>query len=293
MNNCSKNCRRDKIGKWYNIVKKNLTTENFFIRKSSFQKKTGGIYDIRLNTDSGVLRKFNSVSDIINTRVTAENKLHDLYLNSAKKCHNGNCARYSVTSIYLNFRYNTNNWDLQCEKDEFNVGLCGDPILHYAAEQLSGAIREAKLLHENSCCLAVHLGLTFNDTFQKSTHANTLFVNTNCKTISHFEPQGKLIHFNISQVTDLQYRVEDTLSKICKEIGYKYTGYMTPNCNFQDDNPEFCYLWTTWVELLAVLNPWIIPKNITKYLEYRYKKLKSRSSRGELAVMFAMYLREI
>ncbi len=294
MSNCSRNCRRDKIGEWYETVKANLDTPNFSVRKSKFSKKNGELYDIRFtgNSTSG-LRKFNTINDMINTRVQAENKLHSIYLASARGCSYGNCSKYPITSIYLNFKYHHHQWSLQCDNDEFKVGLCGEPILHYAAEQLSGAIREAKLLHENSCCLAIHLGLTFTDTFEKHTHANTLLINTNCRTISHFEPQGKLNFFQVSAKESLQSSVINTLTKISKEIGYQYKGYMTPSCNFQDDNPEFCYLWTTWVELLAVLNPWLIPKTISKYLEYRYKKLRVRNSRGELVVLFAMYLREL
>lgn len=290
MNSCHKNCRRDKIGKWYNIVFNKLSTKNFIIRKS---RGKNGILDIRARNHINIDYTFNNFRDMANTRVMAENKLHTIYLNSARACSEGVCSKYPITSIYLTFRYNRGQWNLVCENDELAVGLCGNPIKHYAATQLDGAIRESKLLHQNACCLAIHLALTFIDGFNKDTHANTLLVNPKCMTISHFEPQGSLNTFKINNVLNLTNSLTNSLRAICKGIGYNYIGYLTPNCNFQDDNPEFCYLWTTWVELLAVLNPWVIPLNIGKYLRLRYQKLKSRTSRGAQAITFAKYLREI
>ena len=285
-------CNKNKIGKWYHIVKSRLETDSFKIKESKFKSKHNqSIIDIR-NINSS-LNNFNSVNEMINTRIVAENKLHNLYLTSARQCDTGRCSSNPITSIYLTFRLNSSNWHLVCTDDDLNVGLCGNPILHYIAGQLSGAIREANLLHEKSCCLAIHLGLTFIANNSVNSHANTLLINPKARSISHFEPQGKIINFQLPYTNKLQTAIINTLQSISKENGYKYTGYISPNCNFQDDNPEWCYLWTTWLELLVILNPWVIPKNIGNYLEYRYKRLISRSSRGNQVVMFAKYLREL
>ena len=295
MNNCAKNCRPDKIGEWYHQVKNNLSTDHFYVAKTSLSKRNGKqvIFDIRNRLGRDTTSKFNSIKELTNIRIVAEDSLHRLYLKSARACRLGSCSKYPITSLYLTFRCNNGHWELVCERDELKVGLCGNPIIHYATSQLDSAIREANRLHENSCCLAIHLTLTFIDDFSSSSHANTLLINKNCRTISHFEPQGKLTNFSLPYISDLQKCLTRTLNNIANKLSYEYKGYLTPYCNFQDDNPEFCYIWTTWVELLAVLNPWLVPSIIGKYLETRYRRLSNRSSRGYLAVMFAKYLREI
>ena len=52
-------------------------------------------------------------------------------------------------------------------------------------------------------------------------------------------------------------------------------------------------MWTTWVELLTVLNPYLTPNNISKYLEYRYKKLLDKSQLKKTMIAFSLYMDEI
>ena len=238
MSNCAKNCKRDKIGHWYQSVKQNLSTKHYYITKSKFDKhnsKSKGkgngngsgkriskaeteIFDIRNRTGIDTTPKFDSIDELTNIRILAENNLHQLYLKSAKACQLGSCSKYPITSLYLTFKYTNDNWQLVCEQDELNVGLCGNPIIHYASSQLAGAIKEALLLHENSCCLAIHLSLTFISNFNRSSHANTLLINPNCKTISHFEPQGQLINFTLPAIHNLQATLKRSLKEISKKI---------------------------------------------------------------------------
>ncbi len=289
MSGCAKNCRRDKIGLWYGIVREQLETNSFGIDTSHYSKND--IFDIRCHSPQ-TLSNYWGPGELARIRVSAEKYLHRIYLTSAQACFHGSCSKYPITSLYLTLKYEGGTWRLVCQAEELEVGLCGNPVIHYASQQLEGAIKEAKRLHENSCCLAIHLALTLIDGYNNTTHANTLLVNPKCHTIHHFEPLGRL-DFPVSQSGQLQHVLKSSLSKMSGKLGYRYAGYLTPYCNFQDDNPEYCYLWTTWIELLAILNPWQIPANLGKYLEYRYRKLRTRSSRGEQALMFACYLKEI
>ena len=124
-------------------------------------------------------------------------------------------------------------------------------------------------------------------------HANSLIVNTKCKRIGLFEPQGRLAKFPVANSWQLETELHRQLTSICKQLGYQFIGNISPQCDFQDDNQELCFLWTTWVELISVVNPWLTPQQIGSYLRHRYHKLVKRPSRRQLALMFANYLREI
>ena len=52
-------------------------------------------------------------------------------------------------------------------------------------------------------------------------------------------------------------------------------------------------MWTTWIELLVVLNPYLTPQNISKYLDYRYKKLLKTQSLKKTMISFSIYIKEI
>ena len=154
------------------------------------------------------------------------------------------------------------------------MGYVKKPIIKFLGEQLHTSLNQGKLLFNNSCCIALHIGWTFYYNNNKITHANTLLINPKCNESWLFEPQGTILNFDIPIENVLKKRIYNILFNINKNNNINYKGYLTPKCNFQKDNYNLCYMWTTWLELLVVLNPYLTPNNIAKYLNYRYTKIK-------------------
>lgn len=296
MEPCAKNCTPSKIGKWYQIVRDHLDTRSFTVKDSSFNTVSGNqnisVLDIRLNPSSSHLTPLDTQS-AIKYRLSAERILHQLYLMAVNKRNSASQVGPSINSVYMSLKYTYPNWRVFCDKEEQALGLCKQDIQASLVSQLRQAINLSKTLHQGSCCLPIHLSLTLFSERGILNHANSLLINTKCKRIGLFEPLGRISKFRLSQSQLLEYELHRCLSQLGKQLGYKFIGNITPQCNFQDDNSELCYLWTTWIEWLSVVNPWLTPAQIGYYLNHRYQKLRQRPSRRYLALMFANYLKEI
>jgi hypothetical protein len=296
MDSCSQKCTPDKIGNWYNIIKESLDTRSFLIQDSSFKTQSGKkiipVLDVRLRRSASLLTP-STVPQAIQSRLSAEKKLHQMYLNAMQKRTGLNNRGPSVNSVYLSINYESGKWFVFCDAEEEYLGLCNHNIQRSLVNQLRKAIQNSRHLHQGSCCLPVHLSLTLFTAGGNMNHANSLIVNTKCKRIGLFEPQGRLAKFPVANSWQLESELHRQLTSICRQLGYQFIGNISPQCDFQDDNQELCFLWTTWVELVSVVNPWLTPQQIGSYLKHRYRKLVKRPSRRQLALMFANYLREV
>ena len=295
MNKCLFKCDPKYIGNWYNTIIDNLETDNFKIQKSNyFVKISSGninLLDIRKKKNKNIIGI--SDNDMIYNRIQAEKILHKLYLRSSDKCQNYKCSNVPITSLYITMEYVDNQWKLVCDSDEKSLGLCTTPIISFLGDKLYDAIEESKLLFDNACCHAIHIAWTFYYNNNKITHANTLLVNPKCNNSWLFEPQGSILNFNLQKSNALKTKINQIFREINNLSNISYKGYLTPNYNFQKDNYNLCYMWTTWIELLVVLNPYLTPQNISKYLDYRYKKLLKTQSLKKTMISFSIYIKEI
>jgi hypothetical protein len=268
-----------------------LQTPQFKIRKSASHV----VLDIRLREGVSATSIIGRQLAPIHVRLAAEQRLHQLYIKSSNGCKRGNCSDTPPSSLYITLRYLNGKWSIVCDAHERKLGLCGLPLQDHFAKQLQGALREATTLHNGARCLAIHIAFSMGDS---DTHANTLLLDPQKKHAWRFEPLGDFVNGFRSSVLpniyDLQHAIELGLRNILHQIGYRYRGEISPYSPFQDDNPELCYLWTTWVEFLVALNPTIPPNKLAKYLEYRYKQsILLGRSRKHMILLFAHYLHEL
>lgn len=277
---------------WYMAVRKGLDKPPFEIRKSRFQSRNS-IYDVRLQR-GGVAPRIRHCPRSV--RIIAERSLHSLYKRSSSACRSGKCSTTSITSVFITVKQSGGNWTFSCNGSELRLGLCGNPIIHNLAEQLQAAIRESKLLHPSSKGIGIHIAWTFiPDVGPVSTHANTFLFEASTKQTWLFEPQGTIERMGgIPNAIGLKQTIQSSLTDVSKRIGYRYNGYLTPDCNFQDDNQELCYLWTTWLEFLVVLNPTCKIRELAEYIQYRYTSFHRRGiSRRHIVTQFTHYLASV
>ena len=104
---------------------------------------------------------------------------------------------------------------------------------------------------------------------------------------------GNIKKLVISNTDKLYNKIIGLLSNICKECGFKFKNYLTPDINLQDDNPDLCFMWTTWLELLILLNENITGSILAQYINFKYNKQLLRTSRKRQMILFANYLNEI
>lgn len=272
-------------------------TPHFEIRKSRHSSR---LQDLRLRRSVSPSQILRQPLAPVSVRLAAEQKLHRLYLASSRSCRSGRCSRTPITSLFITLRYSEHGsihsyngtWQLQCDAQELQLGLCGNPVVHHLSEKLHAAIRESRLLHTGDRCLGIHIAWTFESPNGVDTHANTLLVNARSHQAWLFEPQGRIRNgFRLVAIDALENQIHTTLREALRGSGYQYRNYLTESCNFQNDNLELCYLWTTWIELLVVLNPSLTPTKLAEYLRYRYRRLSEPGqSRREMITMFAHYL---
>ena len=126
MNKCTFKCDPKYIGKWHDLIIKNLETQNFNIDKSNYYVTifSGKInlLDIRMKNT----RYINPFTDyeMIQNRLEAEKILHKLYLKSSTECRKFKCSKTPITSLYISMEYINNNWKIICDSQEEAVGLC-------------------------------------------------------------------------------------------------------------------------------------------------------------------------
>jgi hypothetical protein len=54
-------------------------------------------------------------------------------------------------------------------------------------------------------------------------------------------------------------------------IGLEFKDYILPHCNFQNNDNKLCYIWTSYIETLFILNYNSSIKYMKKYLIEKYK----------------------
>ena len=268
-----------------------LETTQFYIRHS----RSHEVLDVRLREGVSHSTLLKRPLAPISVRLAAEQRLHELYIESSTACRRGRCSVTPISSLYISVRYGNGHWNIVCDPQEKQLGLCGTPPLDYFARQLRLALREASKLHEGGRCIAIHIALSLGNT---ETHANTLLLDTKTKHAWRFEPLGNFVYgFRSSllpNLTQLHHIIEISLRDILTIIGYRYKGELSTSSPFQDDNPDLCYLWTTWVEFLAALNPQIPPLKLGKYLDYRYgHSIVKGRSRRQMILLFSHYLQDL
>lgn len=291
MNNCSTKCSPKNIGKWYDLVIDHLNTTNFVIRPSSGSK---AVYDIRLRTNHTLDLPQLAVTKLTSFRLRAEEKLHRIYVQVAKLRYPSSKIDGYIPSLFMSFRLTGSGWEWFCESETMRLGLCQLDPVPLLSVLLNDSIEVGTNLFQGSCVIPVHLNLTLDtDDLRTNTHAMTVIVNTRCLTLWLFDPQGNLGASSFPSGLKLQHQLDLILSRVCRKLNYKYQGYLTPHCNFQTDNPVFCFIWTSWVELLTILNPWMTPKSMASYLQRRYRNMQRDNSKRDTANTFGHYLREI
>jgi hypothetical protein len=291
MNNCSTKCSPKNIGKWYDLVIDHLNTTNFVIRPSSGSK---AVYDIRLRTNHTLDLPQLAVTKLTSFRLRAEEKLHRIYVQVAKLMYPSSQIDGYIPSLFMSFRLTGGGWEWFCEAETMRLGLCQLDPVPLLSVLLNDSIEVGTNLFKGSCVIPVHLNLTLDTgDLRTHTHAMTVIVNTKCLTLWLFDPQGNLGASSFPSGFKLQHQLDQILDRVCRKLNYKYQGYLTPHCNFQTDNPVFCFIWTSWVELLTILNPWMTPKSMASYLQRRYRNMQRDNSKRDTANTFGHYLREI
>lgn len=287
-------CNPKQVGKWYDLVIEYLDTTSFAIRPTRTSGLSKPVYDVRLRHEHHFDPTQLTNPSLAQFRLRAEQKLHTIYVEVAKQMYPNSKITDYIPSIFTAFRVRGSQWEWFCEADTLRLGLCELDPVPLLSMLLLDSIRTGTKLFRGSCVIPVHLNLTLDTgDLQQHTHAMTLVVNTKFHTIWMFDPQGTLTQGSFLYGHTLDRAVTSLLDRVSTKINYRFKGYLTPGCNFQTDNPIFCYLWTTWVELLTILNPWMTPQGIAGYLQSRYSKLDSLQDKRRTAIQFGHYLREI
>jgi hypothetical protein len=294
MSGCDANCNPKQVGKWYDLVIEYLDTTSFAIRPTSNSGTSRPVYDVRLRSEHSSDPTQLSNPSLTQFRLRAEQKLHQIYVKVAQQRYPHARITEYPPSLFVSFRLSGNQWEWFCEADTLRLGLCHLNPVPLLSVLLTDSISTGKKIFKGSCLIPIHLNLTLDTgELNQQTHAMTVIVNTKCQTIWLFDPMGNPSFSTFPAGNGLDATVTQLLKRVSNHINYTFKGYLTPNCNFQTDNPIFCYLWTTWVELLAVLNPWLTPKSLAKYLQHRYRDLHRQGTKRSTALQFGHYLREI
>ena len=294
MYNCQNECKPEKNKKWNKKIREILSTPNYNIKKTKFMinRLNRPILDIRktnINKNIYSLPK----EQIVLLRLDIEKKLHNIFLKTSQVCVKQKCSLHPINRLYINFIYNNKDWILNCDSDEISVGLCKYPVVNFLKSQLLVAILEADKLFPNSCCLPIHISWSFKYQGNIFHHATTLVVNNKCKTTILFDPLGTIVNLPLIDIYKLKNNILKIINIVCESNDYKFKGYITPDINFQDDNPDMCFVWTSWLELLVVINPWLTTSELKNYLRYIYSKWVIRQSRKLMITYFIDYLSEL
>ena len=292
MGKCEAQCNRSQIGPWYDLVLTYLNTSNFVVRPVRTQGKT--VYDVKLRPSAHLDLTQLSNPSLTDFRLRAEQKLHQLYVQIGRQMYpDSNVSEY-IPSMFMSFRLGSRGWEWFCEADTMRLGLCELDPVPLLGMLLQDSIQTGTRLFQGSCLIPVHLNLTLETGgLEIQTHAMTLLVNTRCQTVWLFDPQGSLATSSFPSGQALDQSLLRMLRQVCQKINYQSKGYLCPRCNFQTDNPVYCYIWTSWVELLAVLNPWMTPRSLGAYLSSRHRHFHRENLKRQTAIQFGHYLREI
>ena len=240
-----------------------LLLENLNTTRYRFKKHKNNIYDVlpisNINNNS-------IINHISNVRLLAEEKFYEIFLLLSKYCQTNQCPLSCTTHLYLDLEYQADNWNFVCEKQTELVGLCSYPIRQFLTQKLARAIKDCNKLFTERRCLAIHVNLSLKVGQSEIVHANTLIIDKIQRKIWLFDPQGKLNMINIPKISQLHRRLHQMLLLISNKNNYKYLGYFTPYLNCQQDDHDLCFLWTSWVELLVLINFNLKPLKLQSHL---------------------------
>jgi hypothetical protein len=197
-----------------------------------------------------------------------------------------------IKTIYLVFKYIQNKWILVCNYEERRVGLCNNPIQDFIGLTIKEIIDMP--MYKVFNCIPIHINLEFiYSDILRLNHANTLLI---FKSTGHgylYEPYGKLnnIFFEYSSLPELE--LETIFRNIFSKLKLRYIGYLTPQFNFQLDNDSYCFLWTTWVELILLINPLIQEKKVINFFRKKYYNIISETTTRMFILDFSKYLNSL
>lgn len=268
-------CSPQHVQSWYQSFFGQFNTVNFSVKRSS----TMGVLDVR-HRDNMPPHDI-SLSEMKATRMLSERWFMSLFSDVFPH------ARDLQPTLYICLaKSDEGNWEAYCDDQSRELGLCAKNPVHAWTSELRQATQDLGRAFRGACLIPIHLNIEWWEAGQlQGNHANTLLFHPKTRTIWVFDPKGEL---NFGKYVFL--RLLRTLSQ---KIGCQFRGYLTPKCDFQIDNEEFCFVWTTWVECLARWNPWLTPTQLAKYLKKRYQKFYQNYQTRETAIQFCHYLKEL
>ena len=268
-------CSRNHVQSWYNQFFSYFQTTRFEIRPSS----TLQVLDVR-NIHNDYPEDI-SLSEMKAIRMLSEKWFMSLFSNMFPQAYDLQPTLYICLA-----RKKDGSWDAYCDDQSRELGLCSsNPIIAWS-KQLKQATQDLGSVFKGACLIPIHLNIEWWEHDElRGNHANTLLFHPKTKTIWVFDPKGEL-HFG----KFIFLRLLRTLSN---RIGCQFKGYLTPKCDFQIDNEELCFVWTTWVECLARWNPWLTPIQLAKYLKIRFRKFYRNYNTRQTAIQFCHFLKDL
>lgn len=175
-----------------------------------------------------------------------------------------------VSSLFFSFLQNLNGqWELFCENDFYQVGLCDRYPINQLILELETIITLVKLDGSKANILPIHINLRIHSNSIIHTHANVLLLDFKNKNLYLFEPKGNFNNF-LNYLPTFSSSYKNIFTKIANKLQWKFNGYFLNDCNFQGLDNDTCYLWTSWFEIICLLNYMNDTKNIKKYFRNQY-----------------------
>ena len=166
--------------------------------------------------------------------------------------------------LIMSFQRNNREWEWFCERDSLKLGICNKNPFSKFVTELKKLIFIFKLKNKNKI-ISFHLNLSIYS-FKLFTHANTIIIDLSKKRIYIYDPLGTINNL----VPGFSYFFLETWRKISRKLNLEFSGYFTPNLNFQIYDYLLCGYWTSWMEILIVLNANISIDKFKKFIQKRY-----------------------
>jgi len=175
-----------------------------------------------------------------------------------------------VPCLFLSFIQDLNyNWELFCEQDFYQVGLCDRYPINQLILELKTIIDLVELEGLKLNLYPLHINLRIHHEGTVHTHANTIIMDFKNKDIYLIEPKGNFNNF-LNYLVNFNNSYHSLLIKLANKIKWSFRGYLVNNCNFQGSNNDNCYLWTSWFEITCLLNYMNNIKNLRRYFKHQY-----------------------
>ena len=168
--------------------------------------------------------------------------------------------------LMMNFYKKQNEWLWYCPIQSECLLFCQKNPLDFFILDLKSIISLIKL-NKKIKIVPIHLNLTFLD-IKEINHANTIILDLENKSIYIFEPKGTTDNLVYGTMSNFIYYWK----LICSKINWTFNGYFSPNINYQLYDNNLCFLWTSWIEILIILNKFTNLLIIKNYLNNKYNK---------------------